>query len=349
MREGRRSVSPARLSGGGRDLDELERAASEALRLAAYRPGLRPVEVERVRARLATSEPRRGRDRRLSVASAVALALSTLGLTAFAGPSVVRVVRSWHLLGPGVTGLGSDPSRTNGPKMLVAIEGSRSVIEPAEPAGPDEPVHELPMERTRLGGRLDGRSETTRRQHVAVADADVVRSPPPITAAAVDPSGVLTDETALIERGMRQLHQNRDPDGAISLMSEYIGRYPKGALLAEARLTLIQALLERGRPTDALKVLADVEPQDSTRGRELIALRGELLAQSGRCGEALTDFAIVLRSAAGDLAEERARVGDARCRARNGDATGARDELRRYLVRFPTGRFAVTVRSELEQ
>jgi TolA-binding protein len=350
MDEERPSASPSRLSGGGTDLDELERAASEALRLAAFRSGLRPVEVERVRVRLAASQAPRGRDRRLSVALAVAFALSALGLTAFAGPGLVRAVRSWRLLGARDAGAGSIAlSRTAGHATLVPIEGSRSAPGPAEPEELDRPPRESQAELTKLAGRMNRRPATTRRHRVASADAATVTARPPARAAAMDPAGLLGDEATLVERGMRLLHQDRDPDAAITVMSEYIGRYPRGALLAEARLTLIEALLERGRAHEALSVLADVEPQDTVRGRELTALRGELLAQAGRCREAVTDFATVLRRDAGDLAEERAWVGTARCRARNGDAAGARDALGRYLVRFPRGRFAPAARAELGQ
>jgi TolA-binding protein len=234
-----------------------------------------------------------------------------------------------------------------GHTIEAAAERSGSVLSRAEPAVVEPPLHDRtgPI---KVGARSNGKSETTRRHRLAVIRGDVVARPS-VAAAAADPADILGDEATLLERGMRQLHQDRDPDAAIALMSEYVGRYPKGALLAEARLTLVEALLARGRASDALKVLADVELQDSMRGRELLALRGELLAEADRCSEALTDFATVMRGERGDLAEERARIGTARCRALHGDVAGARDELLRYLVRFPKGRFAGTARSELGQ
>jgi TolA-binding protein len=132
-------------------------------------------------------------------------------------------------------------------------------------------------------------------------------------------------------------------------MSEYNDRYPKGALTEEARVILIEALLERGRTAEALVVLHDIQPQNAARGRDLTALRGELLGRAGRCSEALADFVMVLRVEVGDPAEERAIVGRATCRASAGDFAGTDDDLASYLVRFPNGRFAGSVRRTLHR
>ena len=77
------------------------------------------------------------------------------------------------------------------------------------------------------------------------------------------------------------------------------------------------------------------------RGAELAVLRAELRAEAQRCPEALADFDRCA-AAAGcrPEAQERALYGRASCRGKLGQGAAAREDLERYLARFPHGRFA---------
>jgi hypothetical protein len=156
-------------------------------------------------------------------------------------------------------------------------------------------------------------------------------------------------ETALVALGVRQLRQEHDAAAAVATLSDYKARYPAGAFSVEADLALVDAWLERGQAGQALALLERLPIQKGTRGRELLALRAELLARAGRCHEAQADFSSLLGEAVGDAAEERALVGRAGCRADVGDTTGARDDLARYRERFPNGRFAARLARAIEK
>src|SRR5262249_4756548 len=116
--------------------------------------------------------------------------------------------------------------------------------------------------------------------------------------------------------------------------------FPNGVFAPEAASLRLEALVVSGRHAEALAALGSVPA-----GSELSVLRGELRAGLGLCREALADFESAL-APKGEL-RERALYGHAACRARLGDEAGARKDLERYLVDYPSGRFAATSRRAL--
>ena len=172
-------------------------------------------------------------------------------------------------------------------------------------------------------------------------------APPPAVAPA-RPSAI-AEEAALLGAALRELREQDDAAGALALLDEHDGRFSSsGALLDEASTTRIEALLRLGRHAQALARLVAQALRPAGRGRELLASRGELRADAGRCAESITDFdALLADDGATDGAAERALYGRAACRARTVDAAAARADLESYLARFPTGRFADRARTAL--
>ncbi len=116
----------------------------------------------------------------------------------------------------------------------------------------------------------------------------------------------------------------------------------------EATLLRVDALMALGKRELALSVLDRLSLDDRPRGQELQLLRGELRAESARCSEAIHDFTVALGGARGPL-EERALYGRATCRDRTGDTEGGRADLETYLRRFPHGKFADSIRRQLDR
>jgi outer membrane protein assembly factor BamD (BamD/ComL family) len=137
---------------------------------------------------------------------------------------------------------------------------------------------------------------------------------------------------------MRELRDD-DPAAALATLDRYRERFPAGTLRPEADRLLVHALLRTGRRADALARLDRLPLADPSQ-RELLVVRGELRTQSGRCLDALDDFARAAAAPGGDLVAERALIGHARCAARLGDPDRARADLERYRTRFPHGHFA---------
>jgi tetratricopeptide (TPR) repeat protein len=110
----------------------------------------------------------------------------------------------------------------------------------------------------------------------------------------------------------------------------------------------VEALVKLGRTEPALGRLDAVAPAALARSPALRVLRGELRARAGRLAAAVEDFDLALGRGAGsgDLFE-RALYGRGSCRARQGDAAGAREDLERYLRLHPQGRFAAEARQVL--
>lgn len=152
----------------------------------------------------------------------------------------------------------------------------------------------------------------------------------------------------MLADALASLHAQGDAKGALALLAEHRKRFPNGTLRSEARLAEVEALLSLDRPSDALRVLDGLVVETMPRGAELGVLRGELRARAGRCADAIADFD---RCAAGSgcspESEERALFGRASCRRKLGQSAAARDDLERYLLRFPHGWRSETVRSAL--
>jgi hypothetical protein len=157
----------------------------------------------------------------------------------------------------------------------------------------------------------------------------------------------LSREAALVSRGLTELREGGDVTGALGTLQGYLARYPAGALRSEAEAGELDALLRLGRKGDALGLLDGLAVRGFAgvpRAGELRVLRGELLAEQGRCSEALGSFA----SPAGDEAvRERALYGQAVCRARLGDSEGSRRDFEQLLAAFPGGAHAEAARQAL--
>jgi hypothetical protein len=175
-------------------------------------------------------------------------------------------------------------------------------------------------------------------------------APPPAVAAPARPS-VIAEESALLGAAMRRLREQDDAVGALALLDEHDGRFGRaGALGGESNTTRVEALLRLGRLDRALALLDALTLRARGRDRDLLATRGELRVEAGRCPQALTDFEAVLDDdSAGDLASERALYGRAGCRARLGERDAARQDLEAYLSRFPHGQYTTRARAALDR
>lgn len=127
-------------------------------------------------------------------------------------------------------------------------------------------------------------------------------------------------------------------------LNEHAVRFPASALALEADVTRVDALLALDRRPAALVVLDRLRIPDTARGQELTVLRAELRAGAKRYTEAIADFTQLLAAAPSDDFAERALYGRAACRLALGSQALARADLQDYATRFPTGRFADTVR-----
>lgn len=168
-------------------------------------------------------------------------------------------------------------------------------------------------------------------------------------AAATPAPSAIGEEAALVGAALRSLREQGDPAGALALLDEHDGRFSQtGALSDEARTTRVEALLRLGEHGRALALLDQHAPRPSGRGRELLASRGELRADAGRCREAVADFDALLEDeTTSDGVTERALYGRAACRARLGAGDDARANLEAYVTRFPTGQFVARARASL--
>jgi outer membrane protein assembly factor BamD (BamD/ComL family) len=111
-------------------------------------------------------------------------------------------------------------------------------------------------------------------------------------------------------------------------------QYPEGALLPEVDFAILQIEVEGDHPVEALAESARflATHPTSDRAEKVHLLRGNLLRDSGRCGEALTEYAAIHGSDADD-----AVYSTAYCQRKLGDRAGAAATLREYLRRFPAG------------
>jgi hypothetical protein len=174
-------------------------------------------------------------------------------------------------------------------------------------------------------------------------------SPPPLDVAPRGASA-LAEESGLLSAALRKLRNDGDAAGALALLDQHDARFARAALAPEASLARIEALMKVRRNDDALSLLDGMAPAPIGIGRELLIARAELRAAAGRCTTATPDFDLLLRGVpASDSITERALWGRASCRARGTDATGARDDLERYLSDFPAGRFAGRARAALDE
>ena len=160
------------------------------------------------------------------------------------------------------------------------------------------------------------------------------------------PEPAWSEETRRLFAATARLRRRGQAAAALAEIEAYLERFPRGVLVAEARLLRVDALLALGRRGDALVALDGLDLQGQPRGLELRLLRAELRAR-GSCARALADFSAVLsdgQGVAGQLAE-RALHGRAVCHLRLGDTIAARRDFKLYLQQFPRGRHAAEART----
>lgn len=303
--------------------EDAEARARLLLRRAVVKEPLDSDALEDVRRRLANAE--RPPQRRLVLSIGVAIALFLSGGAA---------VMSATLLG-GWSPFRRAPAASARPVAPPALRRLHAAVAPM-PA-PQETVAPPTAPTPRA-----------RPSHVAPAEEPAADVPAPPATEPSRPSAI-AEEAWLVGAALRRLREQGDAAGALALLDEHERRFPAtGALADEATTTRVEALLRLGQHARALELLDAQTPAPMGRGRELLASRGELRADAGRCAESLADFgALLADDAATDSAAERALYGRAACRVHAGNADAARVDLQAYLARFPDGRFAARARAAL--
>jgi TolA-binding protein len=154
-------------------------------------------------------------------------------------------------------------------------------------------------------------------------------------------------ELALYHVAQVQQRQLGNPAEALEDYLRYERQYPKGALIQETELSVIELQLQRSALKDALgqmdRFLA--EHPDGERSPDVHLLRGNLLRQRGDCRAALRDYELARGNG---LAEDDAVFFSATCEQQLSQSDAAALLLREYLRRFPAGHHAAQARAALE-
>jgi TolA-binding protein len=156
-----------------------------------------------------------------------------------------------------------------------------------------------------------------------------------------------SEEILALENAMGLLRGKHDAPAALAALDDYLARFPGAVLAPEARVARVDALLTLGRADEALRALEELPLDAHRRSTELQLIRGELRARAD-CDRGEADFTAVLARVRTVALEERALYGRAACRSKRGNMTGAADDLRRYVERFPHGAHADWARRWLE-
>jgi hypothetical protein len=226
--------------------------------------------------------------------------------------------------------LGPEPM----PVPAAAASTTGAVSGPPSPAvvtGPATGPHWPGIEPARVSKKL-ARVESPARPAIPIS-------------AGTQPAPEIAQEARLLGRALQSLHHDHDPRAALAALDDHAARFPSSVFGPEADITRVDALLALDRRQSALVVLDRLQIPDTTRGRELVVVRAELRVGAKRYAEAIADFTRTL--AGGDALSERALHGRIACYLATGKEALARADLRDYLTRFPSGRFAPGVRRSL--
>jgi hypothetical protein len=145
------------------------------------------------------------------------------------------------------------------------------------------------------------------------------------------------EEATLLGEALTRLHRSHDAPGALSAIARYSERFPRGQLAGEATLVQAEALSRLGRREELVARLDPDTIAQSPRPADLKLLRGEALAQLGRCREAIPVFTAILEGDQPEL-RERSLFGRALCSANEGRVNQARDDLSRIVIEYPKAR-----------
>jgi TolA-binding protein len=260
----------------------------------------------------------------------------------------------------------SEPARSQPSKRPV-----RAVA--TAPSRPVSPVAQEPV--ALLGPAPEAKtvsSEPPRRQartsrHVALAEIPAYASapttekreqlgsasmPPPADRNPEGPSPSVastapSEEIHALDQAIGLLRRDHNAKAALAALDTYLGHYPHGVLYHEARLARLDALLLLQRTDEALAALETLPLDSGRRSTELQVVRAELRARTN-CARAEEDYSASLTHSPDAGLLERILYGRGACRTKLGNESGAAEDLRRYLERFPNGAHARWARQWLE-
>jgi TolA-binding protein len=240
-----------------------------------------------------------------------------------APPAPVEHVRRHAALAPPAPAASEEPP--------APMDDPTPAVAPAEIARPMTPAPRAPLAKSA--------------PPVQVAAADSPPAAPPIVAR-LEPTPA-SEEIEALEEAMGLLRGKHDAPAALAALDAYIARFPTGVLAREARVARVDALLMLDRADEALRALEALPLDAHRRSTELQLIRGELRARTD-CARAEADFTAVLAHVRTPALDERALYGRAACRSSSKNTTGAAEDLRRYVERFPNGPHADWARRWLE-
>jgi TolA-binding protein len=160
------------------------------------------------------------------------------------------------------------------------------------------------------------------------------------------PASGPSQEIHALDGAIALLRRDHDAAAALTAFDAYLERYPHGVLHREARLARLDALLILKRTDEAMAELETLSLDSGRRSAELQVVRAELRARTN-CLRAEEDFSVALTHSPDTALLERILYGRGACRAKSGKVSGAAEDLRRYLERFPTGAHAQWARQWL--
>jgi hypothetical protein len=248
-----------------------------------------------------------------------------------------------------------EPARIAEAPALAPVDPPRAARAPLSPAPHARPRSEprgsvAASARTEAAGPSlaapDGLAVVPLAPPLPAAPAPSVAAPAASAAHAIADTSPLAQESRLLATALDQLRIDRDYNGALTTLSEYDSRFPRGVLRSEAKLARLDALMGLGSSAAALHLLDGIEI-GGPRALEVLVLRGELRANARRYQEAIRDFNQVLTHDAPERFHERALYGRASCFSRLGDMPAATRDQREYLDRFPGGSHASEIRQNL--
>jgi hypothetical protein len=161
--------------------------------------------------------------------------------------------------------------------------------------------------------------------------AFVENRPQPVVSVAVRPNG---GERWLAE-ALHSLRADHAPDAALALLDLHAAELGQSALVHEAMLLRVEALLDLKRSGEVLALLDGKALSSVAASRTLLLTRAQLRAAAGRCADGLADFDLLLARA--QRPDEQALYGRAVCRSRTGDKVGAQADFSLYQREFPNG------------
>jgi hypothetical protein len=280
-----------------------------------------------------------------------------------------RMARSWRLAWAlGAVGVGSlafaAATNTDWPARVASVLQKRLFhpdthrsAPPAVLAQPDvlapperEPERTAEAPRDAPERRAPARHGGGVTRAVAESTASAPKSEEVVTSPAVGGATAqssLGRETALLGEALRA-RRERDFVRALAALDTYDREFPNGQSRSDAAFSRIDTLLALDRRDKVLALLDGLEPPDLAalpHSNEMRVLHGELMAETGRCREAVNAFDSALSGSLSSAVEERAWYGRAVCAAKSGNVIDLSTATDAYLQRFPDGRHAAQVRT----